>query len=107
VFQEARNDHLHLVAVIGNQLAEERDRQERVARLGFLFENDLCQYRVGNVVPAFCILDRKILPLLYHLRQVFQRYVSAGACVVEAAIGVFLDYDLPVILRHISLPKPV
>jgi hypothetical protein len=60
-----------------------------------------------NVITALCVLYRKILSLLHHLRQIFQRHLGAGACIVEAAVGVFLDDYLTLVLRHISLLNPV
>ncbi len=31
MFEEARNDHLHLIAVIGDELAQEGNRQQRIS----------------------------------------------------------------------------
>ncbi len=68
-------------------------------------EDDLGQHRMGDVVAGLGVLNGEILALLDHLRQVFQRHIGAGARIVEAAIGIFLDYDLAVVFGHIILPN--
>ncbi|MNY62192.1 hypothetical protein D3C86_1989720 [compost metagenome] len=49
MFEKCRNDHLHLVTVIGDQLPQKRRWQKRIAGFGFLFNNYLRQNRMGDV----------------------------------------------------------
>ena len=92
-FEIARHHHLHGVAVEADQLAQEIDRKEVLAFLVFLLEDDLGQHRAGDVLAGLGVEDDEIFAGLHHGRQVFQRHIGAGAGVVEAPVGVFLDRD--------------
>ena len=91
LFEEARHQHLHAVAVEADQLAQEGDRQHVLPVLVLLLEDDLGQHRTGDVLAGLGVVDDEILALLDHLGEVFERHVGGGAGVVEPAVGVFLD----------------
>ncbi len=91
-FQVGRQQVLHAVAVEADQLAQELDRQQVLAA-AFLFENDLGQYRAGDVVTALGIEHDEVDALAHHVAQVVQRDVGRGRGIVEPAVGVLLDDD--------------
>jgi hypothetical protein len=92
-FEIARHHHLHGVAVKTDELAQEIDGKEILPFLVLLLEDDLRQHRTGDVVAALGIINDEIFAALHHCRQVFQRYIGAGAGIVEPPVGVFLDGD--------------
>ena len=90
LFQIARNHPLHVVAVEGNELPQEVDRQE-VGALGFLLDDDLGQHAARDVVPGLGVVDHEVHVVLHHLTEVVERHVAAGRGVVETPVGVLLD----------------
>ncbi|MCY1231472.1 hypothetical protein D9M72_439220 [compost metagenome] len=103
----ARHHHLHLVAVERDQLAQEGDRQQRVAGLGLLLEDDLRQHGMGDVLSGLCVLDDEIVALLHHDSQVVERDIGAGPGVVEPPVRIFFYNDLAFVLRHQGLLSPI
>ena len=91
--QIARHQHLHAVAVEPDQLTQECDRKQALARLAFLLEDDLRQHRPGDLFARFGIVDDEIIALLDHHGQVFQRHIRTRACVIQAPVCVLLDRD--------------
>jgi len=88
------NHPLQVVAVKANQLTQEADGEKIfLVFLVFLFNNDLCQNRAGDVFAGFGVINVEFAANFDHFGQVFKRDVRARRCVVEAAIGVFFDGD--------------
>src|SRR5262249_60287277 len=83
---------LHTVAVTADQVAQEADRQQILPFL-FLLDDDLGQYRAGQVLAGLGVVDDEIAALLDHLGEVVEGHIAARRGVVEPAIGVFLDDD--------------
>ncbi len=54
------------------------------ARLVFLFEDDLGQYRAGDVIAGLGVVDEEILAVLDHRREVLERHIGARAGIIEA-----------------------
>ena len=108
LFEIARHQHLHAVAVEADQLAQEGDRQQALAFLVFLLEDDLRQHRAGDVLAGLGVVDDEILARLDHGGEVFERHVGAGAGVVEPPVGVFLDCDRLFFVCHVvhAFPLP-
>jgi hypothetical protein len=100
-----RHHHLHAVAVKADQLAQEGDGQEALPFLVFLFEDDLRQYRAGDVLAGLGVVDDEILTILDHHGEVFEGHVSAGAGIIEPPVGVFLDRDRRFFVCHVVLPE--
>jgi len=92
VFQVARNQPLHIVAIEADQLAQERDGQQ-VLPLRFLFHDDLRQHRTGDVIPGLRVIDHEIRPVLHHLAKMVQGHIAARRGVVQPTVGVLLDGD--------------
>ena len=86
-----RHHHLHAVAVEADQLPQERGRQQVLAGLVFLLEDDLRQHRAGDVVAGLGVVDEEILAVLHHRREILERHIGAGAGIIEPPVGVFLD----------------
>jgi hypothetical protein len=105
-FQKAWDQRLHAVAVEPDQLPQESDRQEALAFLVLLLEDDLCQHRTGDVLAGLGVVNHKILALFDHDREVFQRHIGAGAGIIEPAVGVFLDGDRFSGFCHAADPPP-
>src|ERR1700676_4464250 len=91
LFEIFRHHHLHAVAVEPDQLAQEGGRQQILAGLVFLFEDDLGQHRTGDVVAGLGVVDEEILAVLHHRREVLERYIGARTGIIEPSIRVFLD----------------
>ena len=100
LFEIFRHHHLHAVAVEADQLAQERGRQQVLAGLVFLFEDDLGQHRAGDVVAGLGVIDEEILAVLDHRGEVFERHIGAGAGIIEPPVRVFLDRGGLVRFRH-------
>ena len=100
LFEIFRHHHLHAVAVEADQLAQEGGRQQVLAGLVFLLEDDLRQHRAGDVVAGLGVVDEEILALLHHRREVFERHIGAGAGIIEPPVRVFLDRGGLVRFRH-------
>ena len=107
VLEIARYDHLHLVAIKGDQLAEKGNRQERVAGLRLLFEDDLRQHGMGYIFAGLGILNYEVLAPLHHDSQVVEGHVSARTGIVESPVRVFLDNDLAFVFPHQGLLLPM
>ena len=101
----ARQHHLHLVAVVGDQLPQKGDRQKRVAGLRFLLEDDLREDGVGDVLARLRVLNREILALLHHDGEVVEGHVAARPGIVQSPVGVFLDDRRAFVLRHALPPS--
>ena len=92
IFQVMGQQHaLHIVAVVGNKLAQETERQQ-VLSLRFFLDNDLCEDRAGYVVPLRIQHDEFHI-VFHHLAKMFQGDVAAGGCVIEPPVCIFLDDD--------------
>ncbi len=100
LFEIFRHHHLHAVAVEADQLAQEGGRQQILAGLVFLFEDDLRQHRAGDVVAGLGVIDEEILALLHHRREILERHIGAGAGIIEPPVRVFLDRGGLVCFRH-------
>ena len=92
-FEIARHQHLHAVAVEPDQLAQECNRQEVLALLVFLFEDDLGQNGTRYLFAGLGVVDDEVLASLDHRSKVFERDIGARAGVIEPPVGVFLDRD--------------
>ena len=57
----------------------------------FLFDDDLGQDGAGDVLARLGVLDREVLPLAHHLREIVQRHIGGGRRIVEPAVGIFLN----------------
>src|SRR5262249_21235091 len=90
LFEIARHQELHAVAIERDQLAQKADRQQ-VLPLLLLLDDDLGEHRAGYVLVGLGVMHDKIAALLDHLRKVFERHITAGSGFVEAPVGVFLD----------------
>ncbi len=102
-----RHQHLHAVAVEADQLPQERDRQQALAFLVLLLEDDLRQHRAGDVFAALGVIDDEILAEFHHGGEVFERDVGAGTGVVESPVGVFFDCDRLFCVCHlVAFPCP-
>ena len=99
-FEIARHQHLHAVAIEADELAQEGDGKETLPLLVLLLEDDLGQYLAGDVLAGLGVMDEEILARLHHGGEVFEGDIGAGAGVVEAPVGVFLDGDRLVGLSH-------
>ena len=82
---------MQAVVVEADQLPQEVDRQQ-IAALAVLLEDDLRQYRAGDVLAGLRIEDHELLAVADHLAEFVEGDVAAGRRVVEAAIGIFLDH---------------
>ena len=100
LFEIFRHHHLHAVAVEPDQLAQEGGRQQILAGLVFLFEDDLRQHRAGDVVAGLGVIDEEILAIFHHRSEIFERHIGAGTGIIEPPIGVFLDRGGLVSFRH-------
>ena len=69
--QIAGHESLQAVAIEADQLAQELDRQQRLA-LGLFLENDLGQDRAGDVLAGARILHFEFGAFLHHRGQVIQ-----------------------------------
>ena len=100
LFKIFRHHHLHAVAVEPDQLPQESGRQQILARLVFLFEDDLRQHRAGDVVAGFGVIDEEVLALLHHRCEILERHIGTGAGIIEPPVRVFLDSGGLVSFRH-------
>ena len=91
-FQILRHHGLHRIAVHGDQLAQEVDRQHVLAAL-FLFHDDLGQHIVRDVLAGLGVDHDELPPLARHLRQKVERDVTGCFSVIEPPVGVLLDDD--------------
>ena len=91
--QVTRDQHLHAVAVEADELAQEIDRQQTLPFLVLLLEDDLRQNRAGDVLAALGVVDHEILARFHHGGEIFERHIGAGAGIIEAPVGIFLDRD--------------
>src|SRR5262249_33284041 len=89
----ARHQHLHGVAIKADELTEQVDRQQVLPFLVLLLEDDLGKHRAGDVLAGLGVVDDEVLAGLHHRGEVLQRYIGAGAGVVEPAVSIFLDSD--------------
>ena len=92
-FEIARHQHLHAVAIKADELAQKGDRQEILAFLVLLLENDLGEDRSGDILAGLGVVDDEILAGLDHGGEIFERDVGTGAGVVETPVRVLLDGD--------------
>ncbi len=100
--QIARHHAGDAIVVEADQLAQERDRQQRLSALAaFLLDDDLGEYRMGQVVAIFGVVDHEITVGADHLGQVFKRDVGACFSIVETAVGILLN-DHRVLLGNLS-----
>src|SRR5437763_14355062 len=60
-FEIARHQHLHAVAVKSNELAQKSDRQQALAFLVFLLEDDLGQDLAGDVFAGLGVVHNEVL----------------------------------------------
>jgi hypothetical protein len=81
-------------------LSPEGGRQQILAGLVFLFEDDLRQYRAGNVIAGFGVIDEEVFAFLHHRREVFERHIGAGAGIIEPPVCILLDRGRLVCFRH-------
>ena len=96
----ARHHLADAVVVVTDQLAKEWDWQQRRATgPALLLNNDLCQNRMRQIITRLGIANDEVAVRSHHLGQIFQRNVSAGFCIIEAAVRVFLDYDQDLSIR--------
>ena len=90
----ARHHAGDAVVVETDQLAQERDRQQRLSALAaFLLDDDLGQNRMREVVAVLGVVDDEIAVAAHHLGEIFQRHVGAGLGIIEPPVGVLLDDD--------------
>ena len=64
-----------------------------MAALLLLLDNDLGQYRAGDVFTGLGVMRDKIAALLDQFGEVVERDITARCGVVETSVGVFLDDD--------------
>src|SRR5882724_1559769 len=100
LYEIFRHYHLHAVAVKSDQLPQERGGQQILARLVFLLEDDLRQHRTGDIVTGLGVVDKEILAVLHHRREILERHVGAGAGIIEPSICLFFDRGGLVCFRH-------
>ena len=106
LFEEARYQHLHAIAVKADQLPQEGDRQQALAFLVFLLKDDLRQHRARDVFARLGVEHDEILAALDHDSQVLKRDVGAGPGIVETPVGVFLDCDRLFFVCHVDHVPP-
>ena len=95
-FEIARHHGLHRIVIEADDAAQKADGQQ-VLPLGFLFDNDLGEHLMGDVLARLGIAHDELRPALDHLAEMIEGDVTAGRGVVEAAIGVFFySYGLGV-----------
>ncbi|MGY4282856.1 hypothetical protein ACVWXO_002076 [Bradyrhizobium sp. LM2.7] len=73
------------------KLAQEGGRQQVLAGLVLLLENDLGEHGAGDVVAGLGIVDQEVFAVLDHGGEVFQRHVSTRSGIIEPPVRVFLD----------------
>lgn len=93
LFQIIGNEPLHAVAIELDKGAQEIGRQHRLAAAAFLFDDDLGQNLLRQVLGRFGVLNDEFLPLFDHFAQIVERDIGRTAGIVEAAVGVFFDND--------------
>jgi hypothetical protein len=93
---EVARHHLgHAVVIEANELAQKGYWQHGLLAVAsaFLFDDDLGQDAVGQVIAGFGIEHDKIAITADHGRQIVERNVGAGFCVVETPICILFDDD--------------
>src|SRR3546814_5126641 len=85
-----RSESLHLVAIEADQVAQEIDRQLRLAAR-FGIHADLRQDIVGDVLPALGVNDAEIASFTHHRAENRERDVAVAFGVVETTVRIFLD----------------
>ncbi len=105
-FEIARHQGLDAVPVKPDELPQDGDGEEVLPLLALLLDDDLRQDRAGDVVPGLRVVDEKVLTQTDHLGEILEGHVTRSAGVIEAAIGIFLDYGRFYFRRHDSRYGP-
>jgi hypothetical protein len=93
VFEIARHQPLHAVAVEPNELAQEADRQQVLPAFALFLDDDLGEDGASDVLARLGVIDDEIGMGFDHAGEIVQRHIARCRRVVEASIGVFLDDD--------------
>jgi hypothetical protein len=94
-----------MLSIEADHLPQERDGQ-KILPLVLLLEDDLGQYRSGNVLARLGIIDDEVFALFHHDGEIFERHIGACARVVESAVRVLLDRDRFLVLCHDARAVP-